>query len=129
MLLTTRGRRTGRPRTTAVSFMPVGDHFVIFSGWGVRSAWYHNLRADPRVRIKVGRRSTWANAQLVEDPGRRKELMLLMAQRSAGCGPPRAIRPLLKLTHAFDYDAEIAMAVAAGGDLPVVELFPLPGEQ
>ena len=34
MLLTTRGRRTGQPRTTAVSFMPVDGHFVAFSGWG-----------------------------------------------------------------------------------------------
>ena len=129
MLLTTRGRRTGKLRTTAVSFMPVGDHFVIFSGWGISSGWYHNLLADPLVHIKVGRRSTAARAQLVEDPGRRKELMLLMARRSVDCGPPRAIRPLLKLTHAFDYDGEIAMAIAAGGDLPVIEIFPLPGEQ
>jgi len=129
MLLTTQGRRTGRWRTTPVSFMPVGDHFVIFSGWGASSAWYHNLRANSRVHLKVGRRATWATAQLVEDPGRRKELMLLMAQRSGGCGPPRPIRPLLKLTHAFDYDGEIAMAIAAGGDLPVIELFPLPGKQ
>ena len=108
--------------------MRVGDHFVIFSGWGVSSGWYHNVRADPTVQIKVGRRSSRARAQLVEDPGRRKELMLLMAQRSGTCGPPRAVRPLLKLTRAFDYENEIAMAVAAGSDLPVFEIF-LPGEE
>ncbi len=124
MLLSTRGRRTGRWRTTPVSFMPVGDHFVIFSGWGVSSGWYHNGRADANVHITVGRRTMHARAELVQDPGRRKELMLLMAQRSRDCGPPRAVRPLLKLTHAFDYEAEIAMAVAAGGNLPVVEVFP-----
>ena len=125
MLLTTRGRRTGRLRTNAVSFMPIDDHFVIFSGWGVSSGWYHNVRADQRVRIKVGLRAMAARAQLVEDPARRKELIQLMARRSAHCGPPRAVRPVLKLTRAFDYEAEIAMAVAAGGDLPVVEIFPL----
>jgi hypothetical protein len=31
---------------------------------------------------------------------------------------------LLKLTRVFDYQGEIDMAVAAGGTLPVVELFP-----
>ena len=57
MLLTTRGRRTGRWRTTAVSFMPIEDgHLVVFSGWGVSSGWYHNLLAEPRVRLKVGLR-------------------------------------------------------------------------
>src|SRR5436853_5778207 len=56
MLLTTKGRRSGRPRTGPVSFMPVDDHFVVFSGWGVTSNWYQNLRANPEVTITVGRR-------------------------------------------------------------------------
>jgi hypothetical protein len=34
------------------------------------------------------------------------------------------MRPVLKLTHVFDYDGEIEMAVAAGTSLPVVEIFP-----
>ena len=52
LLLTTRGRKTGRPRTGAVSFMPVEDHFVVFSGWGVTSNWYQNLRG--RVGFESG---------------------------------------------------------------------------
>src|SRR5216683_1460389 len=50
LLLTTRGRKSGRPRTGAVSFMPVDDHFVVFSGWGVGSNWFRNIRANPRRR-------------------------------------------------------------------------------
>jgi deazaflavin-dependent oxidoreductase (nitroreductase family) len=128
MLLTTRGRRTGRPRTTGVSFMPLGDRFVVFSGWGIGSGWYRNIRANPSVHIRVGRRQLRATAHLVEDPTRRAELMHMMAARSSGCGPPTPMRPLLKLTGVFDYQAEIEMAVAAGGTLPVVEIVPLPGE-
>jgi len=125
LLLTTRGRRSGRPRTTAVSFMPLPDgHFIVFSGWGVTSNWYRNLRAEPRVRIKVGRRQTWATASVVEDAQRRVELMRQMAARSGACGPPRAIRPLLKLTGVFDYQGEIDTAVHAGAALPVVEIVP-----
>jgi deazaflavin-dependent oxidoreductase (nitroreductase family) len=124
LLLTTRGRRTGVPRTTAVSFMPVGDHLVVFSGWGVGSNWYRNIRADPRVEVTVGRRRMPATARLVEDPEQRRELMRQMAARSSGCGPPKPVRPLLKVTGAFDYEGEIAMGLAAGGTLPVVEIVP-----
>ena len=124
LLLTTRGRRTGLQRTTPVSFMPVDDHFVVFSGWGIDSNWYRNVRADPSVRIKVGRRETQALAQLVEDPEQRRQLMLRMADRSSGCGPPGFTRTLLKLTRIFDYPGEIAMGLRAGGTLPVVEIVP-----
>ncbi len=124
LLLTTRGRKTGRPRTGAVSFMPVDDHFVVFSGWGVGSNWFKNIRADPEVLVTIGRRKLRATARVVEDPERRLALMLQMQQRSRGCGPPPLIRPVLKLTRVFDYDGEIEMAVAAGPALPVVEIFP-----
>jgi deazaflavin-dependent oxidoreductase (nitroreductase family) len=124
LLLTTRGRATGRPRTGGVSFMPIEDHFVVFSGWGVGSNWFKNIRADPEVIVTVGRQKMRATARVVEDPDRRRALMLQMQARSRGCGLPRLIRPVLKLTHVFDYDGEIEMAVAAGSTLPVVEIFP-----
>jgi hypothetical protein len=34
------------------------------------------------------------------------------------------VRPLLKLTRAFDYQGEIDMALRAGGTLPVIEITP-----
>src|SRR5713226_2190583 len=71
--LTTRGRKTGRPRTGAVSFMPLDDHFVVFSGWGIGSNWFKNIRADPEVKVKVGRRQMRASARIVEDAARRRE--------------------------------------------------------
>lgn len=124
LLLTTLGRKTGRPRSGAVSFMPLEDHFVVFSGWGVGSNWFRNIRAHPEVTVRVGRKQMRAIAHVVEDPERRRQLMLQMQARSRGCGPPRLIRPVLKLTHVFDYDGEIEMAVAAGSALPVVEIIP-----
>jgi deazaflavin-dependent oxidoreductase (nitroreductase family) len=126
MLLTTRGRRTGRPRTTPVSFMPVADRFIVFSGWGVSSSWYHNVRANRNVLIQVGNKRMRAIAHVVEDPEQRAAYMRLMSARSAHCGPPAPVRPLLKLTRIFDYQGEIDMALAAGGTLPVIEIEPLP---
>jgi deazaflavin-dependent oxidoreductase (nitroreductase family) len=124
MLLTTTGRRTGKPRTGAVSFMPLGDRFIVFSGWGTSSNWYRNLRKSPEVTVKIGHQTMRATARLVEDPEQRRALMRQMERRSSACGPPQPIRPLLKLLRIFDYQADIDMAVAAGGSLPVFEIVP-----
>jgi len=104
--------------------MPVGDHFVVFSGWGITSNWYRNIRANPEVTVTVGRRRMRATAHVVDDPERRRALMRQMAARSSGCGPPRLMRPLLKLTGLFDYQGEIDMGIAAGASLPAVEIIP-----
>jgi deazaflavin-dependent oxidoreductase (nitroreductase family) len=127
--LTTIGRKSGRPRTTLVSFMPQNGHYVIFSGWGVRSDWYQNLLANPEVTIQVGRRRLRATAQPVREPERRRALMLQLRDRSGACGPPRLVRPLLRLTGVFDYDREIAIGVEQAEALPVVELIPHAGGQ
>jgi len=124
LVLTTRGRKSGQPRTGAVSFMPLEDHFVVFSGRGIGSNWFQNIRANPEVSVRVGRKQMRATARVVEEPERRRALMLQMQARSSGCGPPRPMRAVLKLTHVFDYQGEIDMAVAAGGTFPVVEIFP-----
>jgi hypothetical protein len=104
--------------------MSLGDHLVAFSGWGRTSNWYRNVRANPEVVVRVGARQFRATATLVPEAERRRELMLVMQQRSRSCGPPRLVRPLLKGLRLFDYEGEIALAVAQGGDLPVVEIIP-----
>ncbi len=124
MRLTTRGRRTGRLRTVCVSFMPQGAGFIAFSGWGIRSSWYQNVLANPEVEIQVGRRRMRATAKLIPDPEQRRLLMLQMQQRSTSCGPPKPTRAILKALRLFDYEGEIQMAVAQGGDLPVLQITP-----
>jgi deazaflavin-dependent oxidoreductase (nitroreductase family) len=124
MLLTTKGRRSGQPRTTGVSFMPLGDHYIIFSGWGIQSDWYKNLLANPEVTIEVGKRTIRATAVPVADPERRRELMRQMRARAGACGPPWPVRGLLRRLGIFDYEGELDLAVKQGGELPVIELIP-----
>lgn len=124
MLLTTTGRKSGLPRTTAVSCMPVDGRWVVFSGFGVRSDWYRNILVNPEVTVRVGNRRWRATAHVVEDPARRRELMLRMRDYSRRCGPPLVLRPLLRALHLFDYDREIALAVEHAEELPVVEIIP-----
>ncbi|MET8122086.1 nitroreductase/quinone reductase family protein [Micromonospora sp. NPDC005189] len=57
LLLTTRGRRTGTLRRTALMYGRDGDnHLLVASNGGAdkHPAWYLNLSADPTVEIQVG---------------------------------------------------------------------------
>ena len=58
LLLITVGRRSGRPRVTALGFSyeAFTDTYYVSAGWNGRTDWYRNARANPRVRVWVGRR-------------------------------------------------------------------------
>lgn len=69
MLLTTTGRRTGRPRTTPLPFFPHDDGVVVVasnSGRDQHPAWYLNALAEPEVRVQVGPRTSTATARPLE---------------------------------------------------------------
>ncbi len=124
MVLTATGRKSGLSRTIGVSYMHLNGNYISFSGWGVSSNWYRNVVANPEVTLKVGRKTIHATANPVTDRDRRIDLMLRMREQSKHCGPPQFVRPLLRLTHAFDYDNEIQMAVEHAHELPIVEFVP-----
>ncbi|MET7878119.1 nitroreductase family deazaflavin-dependent oxidoreductase [Micromonospora sp. DT68] len=57
LLLTTRGRRSGKLRRTALMYGRDGDdHVLVASNGGAarHPAWYLNLSADPAVEVQVG---------------------------------------------------------------------------
>jgi deazaflavin-dependent oxidoreductase (nitroreductase family) len=57
LLLTTTGRRTGRPRTTPVFYLRDGERLVICNvnpGFERPNPWTVNLRARPLARVQVG---------------------------------------------------------------------------
>ena len=59
LLLTTTGRRSHQPRTTAVMYLPVGSGFAVTSesfGQQRPAAWPLNLDADPRATVQIGKR-------------------------------------------------------------------------
>lgn len=56
LLLTTTGRRSGQPRTTALIFGRDGDDYLVIASKGGaphHPQWYLNLQANPRARIQV----------------------------------------------------------------------------
>jgi len=64
-LLTTTGRRTGQPRTTPVVLVENdGDRWLV-SPYGM-VAWVHNVRAQPVVTLRHGRRTETLDAGEVD---------------------------------------------------------------
>ena len=66
ILLTTTGRRSGVPRTTAIWAYPDGDALVLVASYGGSRrtpAWVLNLRAHPEARVQVGREVRSVRAQ------------------------------------------------------------------
>ena len=58
LLLTTRGRKTGKLRRTALYYGRDGDRYVIVAsnGGAARNPnWYLNLLEEPRVEVQVGK--------------------------------------------------------------------------
>lgn len=56
LLLTTRGRKTGEPRTTPLIYENDGDAYVIVASKGgtpEHPGWYLNLDKDPGVELQV----------------------------------------------------------------------------
>ncbi|HEX8744718.1 MAG TPA: nitroreductase/quinone reductase family protein [Thermoleophilaceae bacterium] len=66
-LLETTGRRSGQPRRTPVGNGLRGGHFWIVTEHGRRAAYVKNIEADPRVRVKVGRRWYEGTAHVLAD--------------------------------------------------------------
>jgi deazaflavin-dependent oxidoreductase (nitroreductase family) len=66
-LLETTGRRSGQPRVTPVGNGLRGDAFWIVTEHGWQSAYVKNIQADPRVRVKVGRRWRSGTAHILPD--------------------------------------------------------------
>ena len=70
LVLTTRGRRTGRERSTALLYFDrEGRRYIVASFAGVHQppAWYLNLVADPRVTIELAGTLTRCAAHVLDD--------------------------------------------------------------
>jgi len=66
LLLTTRGRKSGELRRTALVYARDGDHYILAAsnrGAEHHPAWYLNLLADPYVTLQVGTETFTAHAR------------------------------------------------------------------
>ena len=57
LLLTTTGRRSGQPRTVALTYVPAGRDYVVVASNGGSDrppAWWLNLQTRPEAIVEVG---------------------------------------------------------------------------
>jgi deazaflavin-dependent oxidoreductase (nitroreductase family) len=109
LLLTTRGRRSGRLRRTALIYGRDGDRYVVVASSGGKPshpAWYLNLVAEPRVCVQVG-------AEIFDAVAR-------------PAGPEERPRLWRMMADSFpEYDRFQRRADKAGRQIPVVLLEPV----
>jgi len=76
-ILETTGRRSGEPRRTPVGHVVDGDAVWIVAEHGSRAGYVHNVRSNPRVRIKLrdGWRAGTAHVLDEDDPHARLRRM------------------------------------------------------
>jgi deazaflavin-dependent oxidoreductase (nitroreductase family) len=73
LLLTTRGRKSGEPRTIPIIFTRYQNSFVIIASKGgspVHPQWYLNILADPNVTVQIKAEVFKAVARTAESPER-----------------------------------------------------------
>ena len=72
-LLTTTGRKSGQDRTVPLLYLRHGESIVLVASQGglpANPAWFHNLKADPAVRIQIGSDTGDYTAHIVGDAER-----------------------------------------------------------
>ncbi len=83
LLLTTKGRKSGEPRTIAIIFTQVGDAQVLIASKGgspTHPLWYLNIEADPEVEVQIKGERFAARARTAEGEERER----LWAEAVAG---------------------------------------------
>lgn len=73
LLLNTTGVKSGLPRVVPLAYLADGARFIVIASKGgapSNPAWYHNLVANPDVRVEVGSEQFEAQATVAQEPER-----------------------------------------------------------
>ncbi|MGI9057044.1 MAG: nitroreductase family deazaflavin-dependent oxidoreductase [Ktedonobacteraceae bacterium] len=75
LLLTTRGAKSGLPRTTPMMYIPDGDRLLVMAsniGAPTHPDWYRNLVAHPKVTVEIRNEIFDATAVVMEGAERER---------------------------------------------------------
>ena len=76
LILTTKGRITGKMRKIPLEYRKIDDIITIFSARGENSDWLKNLRANPEsARVKYGFHNFKPRVEFVEDYGEKLRII------------------------------------------------------
>ena len=122
IVLTTTGRRSGRPRTVLVQVFPDGQELFVVaanSGLGRPPGWYHNLRAHPRLEADLDGAHLQLHAHLLTEPeatGRWQQVLATAPDYARYARRTGAIPPIFRLHATGEQDQS---AAARGTAAPV----------
>jgi deazaflavin-dependent oxidoreductase (nitroreductase family) len=77
ILITHKGAKSGVERTSPLVYTRDGDRVVIIASMGgapTHPAWFHNIKANPRVQVEIGDESYLADAEILTDGPERQRL-------------------------------------------------------
>jgi deazaflavin-dependent oxidoreductase (nitroreductase family) len=83
LILTTTGRRSGKPRAVPLGYMMENDSYVVIASYGgstTNPAWYLNLINEPRAFVQVKGHKVAVTAQKVEAADREQLWSRLIAK-------------------------------------------------
>ncbi len=122
-VLTTTGRRTGRQRSKCVRAIRRGDRAYVVSIAGERAAWLKNIRADPKVSLRIRGGTFGGRARELDGASDREQAMAAYCETVnlfdyAECALWRRGRPTrTKITdlHRGWFAEGVAVAIELGG--------------
>ena len=82
--LQTTGRTSGRPRTIEIWFATDGERIYLLAGDRDRAHWVRNLRANPRVRLRIGGQTLEGTARVIEGEEREPLARRMLAAKYQG---------------------------------------------
>jgi deazaflavin-dependent oxidoreductase (nitroreductase family) len=89
LILSTKGARTGEPRTAVLAYRPDGHRLVVAGSKGGAPedpAWVHNLLADPAATVEVANEVFDATATIESDGPERDRLWNAHVEDMPGFG-------------------------------------------
>ncbi len=120
LLLTHRGRKSGRVRRTALEVVAHdGEEYFVVAGYGPRSDWYLNSLASPPLRVDVGFKAFRPQVREL-DQEQRVNLLADYAQRH-----PRAARMLGRAIFGKEFSTRPEALRELAAALPALAFRPL----
>ena len=68
LLLTTIGRKSGKPRVTPLQYEEIDGMIYLGSALGQKAEWVRNIQANPKVEVRVKSQSFSGLAKAISDP-------------------------------------------------------------
>jgi deazaflavin-dependent oxidoreductase (nitroreductase family) len=84
LLLTTRGRKSHRPRITPLQYEEIDGKIYLGSALGQKADWFRNVRANPRVELRIKSRHFSGLAETVLDTKRIADFLEIRFHRHPG---------------------------------------------